>query len=112
MMGDGRAVKPIAGRHVLLALIGFFGLMLIANGFFVYFALATFSGGDTSDLSLAKIISGRVGGAVQPGLESRGWRQSVGLLDVTADLSVMPSASALDCNTPHMRKEFAAGASR
>jgi hypothetical protein len=43
MMGDGRAVKPIAGRHVLLALIGFFGLMLIANGFFVYFALATFS---------------------------------------------------------------------
>ena len=63
-------------------------------------------------LSLPKIISGRIGGAVQPGWEWRGWRQSVGPLDARVHLSVMPSACALDCNTPHRRKEFAAGASR
>jgi hypothetical protein len=63
-------------------------------------------------LSFPKIISGRIGGAVQPGSEWRQWRQIVGLLDARAHPSVMPSACALDCNTPHKRKKFAAGASR
>ena len=40
--------KGLQGRHVLLALFGFFGIMLIANGIFLYYALATFGGGDTS----------------------------------------------------------------
>jgi len=39
----------IAGRHVLAALFAFFGVMLIANGFLVYYALNTFSGGDRPD---------------------------------------------------------------
>jgi nitrogen fixation protein FixH len=39
----------IEGRHVLLGLIAFFGVMFLANAIFVYFAVATFSGGDTSD---------------------------------------------------------------
>ena len=39
----------IEGRHVLMGLIAFFGVMLLANGIFVYFAVATFSGGDTSN---------------------------------------------------------------
>ncbi len=43
-------------------------------------------------LSFPKIISGHIGGAVQPGSEWRGWRQSVGLLDAAAHLSVMSSA--------------------
>jgi nitrogen fixation protein FixH len=34
---------------VLLALVGFFGVMFVVNAIFVYFAVATFSGGDTSD---------------------------------------------------------------
>jgi nitrogen fixation protein FixH len=38
----------VEGRHVLLALMAFFGLMFLANGIFVYYAVATFSGGDTS----------------------------------------------------------------
>lgn len=38
----------VQGRHVLAGLIGFFGVMLLANAIFVYFAVATFSGGDTS----------------------------------------------------------------
>ena len=40
------AMKQFTGRHVLLILIGFFGLMLVANGIFVYFALSTYQGLD------------------------------------------------------------------
>jgi hypothetical protein len=38
--------------------------------------------------------------------------QTVGLLDAMAHLSVMPSACAPDCNTPHTKQELAAGATR
>jgi nitrogen fixation protein FixH len=48
MSGSSRKGKGIQGRHVLLALAAFFGVMLIANGIFLYYALATFGGGDTS----------------------------------------------------------------
>ena len=65
-----------------------------------------------TNLSFPKIISGRIGGAVQPGSEWRQWRQIVGLLDARAHLSVMPSACTRDCNTAHKRKEFVAGAPR
>jgi nitrogen fixation protein FixH len=39
----------LQGRHVLLGLIAFFGLIFSVNGIFVYYALSTFAGGDTSD---------------------------------------------------------------
>lgn len=39
----------IDGRHVLLALLVFFGVMLVANGALVYYAINTFSGGDRPD---------------------------------------------------------------
>jgi len=39
-------MKQITGRHVLFYLLGFFGVMLIANGIFIYFALSTFHGLD------------------------------------------------------------------
>jgi nitrogen fixation protein FixH len=47
MSEAGRDGKCIEGRHVLLALLGFFGAILIVNGVFLYYALATFGGGDT-----------------------------------------------------------------
>jgi nitrogen fixation protein FixH len=43
-LGDG-----LRGRHVLLGLVAFFGLIFLVNGVFVYYALTTFGGGDTSD---------------------------------------------------------------
>ena len=43
-LGDG-----LRGRHVLLGLVVFFGLIFVVNGVFVYYALSTFAGGDTSD---------------------------------------------------------------
>lgn len=44
-----RTRKGIDGRHVLLGLVAFFGVMFVVNAIFVYFAVATFSGGDTSN---------------------------------------------------------------
>lgn len=41
--------KGLEGRHVLWALCGFFGVMFVVNAIFIYAALSTFSGGDTSD---------------------------------------------------------------
>ncbi len=49
MSGGGWFTREISGRHVLLVLCAFFGVMFAVNGVFVYFALKTFSGGDTSD---------------------------------------------------------------
>ncbi|WP_025898430.1 FixH family protein [Sneathiella glossodoripedis] len=43
------ATRPITGKHVLAMLVGFFLFMLIANGFFLYFALTSFSGLSTED---------------------------------------------------------------
>ena len=63
-------------------------------------------------VSFPKIISGRIGGAVQPGWKRWQWRQIVGPLDAKAHLSLIPSGCVLDCNTPHRRKELAAGAPR
>ena len=39
----------LKGRHVLFGLVGFFGMIFIVNGIFVYFALPTFGGGETLD---------------------------------------------------------------
>lgn len=39
----------IEGRHVLMGLVAFFGVMFVANGLLVYYALGTFSGGDRPD---------------------------------------------------------------
>ncbi|MCB1490683.1 MAG: FixH family protein [Rhodobiaceae bacterium] len=36
--------RPLTGRGVLMWLFGFFGVMLIANGAFVYFAVESFPG--------------------------------------------------------------------
>lgn len=40
--------KPVEGRHVLIGLLAFFGVMLAANGIFLYYALDTFNGFETS----------------------------------------------------------------
>lgn len=39
----------IQGRHVLLGLAAFFGVMFAVNGVFTYYAVSTFGGGDTVD---------------------------------------------------------------
>lgn len=49
MSDRARLADGLKGRHVLLALTCFFGVMFVVNGIFAYYALSTFAGGDTSD---------------------------------------------------------------
>ncbi|MBI1385135.1 MAG: hypothetical protein GC150_09515 [Rhizobiales bacterium] len=45
---NGREFQ-LTGRHVLYAFIAFFGVMMGANGVFLYYAISTFTGVETSD---------------------------------------------------------------
>jgi nitrogen fixation protein FixH len=49
MNGTAWFANEIQGRHVLIGMIAFFGLIFLANGIFLYYALTTFGGGDTSN---------------------------------------------------------------
>jgi len=49
MSTEGWFANGFSGRHMLLSLIIFFGVMLVANSMLVYYALDTFSGGDRPD---------------------------------------------------------------
>jgi nitrogen fixation protein FixH len=49
MTNEGWFTQELRGRHVLVVLCAFFGVMFVVNGIFVYLALSTFSGGDTSN---------------------------------------------------------------
>jgi nitrogen fixation protein FixH len=46
---SGARERTITGRHVLIAVLVFFGLVIAANGAFVFLALDTFTGVSTED---------------------------------------------------------------
>ena len=77
----------IGGRHVLLALIAFFGVMVLVNALFLYFAVATFSGGDASNAySKGLHYNERLVAAKLQG--ERGWRSELAYDDKTGRLSL------------------------
>lgn len=77
----------IKGRHVVMALIAFFGAMLIANGIFVYFAVATFSGGDTSNAYRKGLDYNETLAAAEL-QAARGWQTDVAYDDKTTRLQL------------------------
>jgi nitrogen fixation protein FixH len=77
MSGESWLAEGLKGRHVLMALVAFFGVMLIANGLFVYFAVATFSGGDTSN-PYRKGLDYNETLAAAERLAARGWQSEIG----------------------------------
>ena len=56
MRTEDRFASELKGHHVLMALVGFFGVMLIVNAIFVYLALATFSAVSYTHLTLPTIL--------------------------------------------------------
>jgi nitrogen fixation protein FixH len=46
MTGTAWFSNEIRGRHVLIGMIAFFGLIFLVNGIFLYYALTTFGGGE------------------------------------------------------------------
>jgi nitrogen fixation protein FixH len=49
MSETARFADGLRGRHVLLGLVAFFGVIFLVNGIFAYYAITTFGGGDTSN---------------------------------------------------------------
>ena len=77
----------ITGRHVLIALVAFFGVMLVANGIFVYLALSTFGGLDASNAYRQGLkYNERV--AESQAQAARGWQVEVVLADEADRLTV------------------------
>ena len=68
--------ERIEGRHVLYALLGFFGVMFIVNGIFLYYAVGTFNGFETSD-AYRKGLSYNKRIASDNAQISRGWKSVV-----------------------------------
>lgn len=68
----------IAGRHVLFALLAFFGVMFLVNAIFVYFAISTFNGVETGDAYRQGLAyNSRI--ADEDAVRSRGWRGKMNL---------------------------------
>ena len=87
MRTEGWFPNELKGHHVLMAFVGFFGVILIVNGIFVYFALATFSGGDTSN-PYRKGLDYNETLAAAERLAARGWQTEIGYDDQAGRLSV------------------------
>ena len=91
--------KVMKGHHVLFWLMGFFGLMLVVNGVFLWAAITSFPGEDVHHSYLQGIhFNDRL--SAQAYQEKMGWRSEVGLLtsddgDVLICRILGPDGSAL-----------------
>jgi len=65
--------KQITGRHVLFMMLGFFAAIVVVNGIFTYFAVASFSGLETEQAYLKGLDYNRTLAAAAQQRE-RGWQ--------------------------------------
>lgn len=79
MSGGVDIMRGFTGRHVLLVFVAFFGLVFLANGIFLYYAISTFGGGDTSD-PYRKGLHYNDTLAEAARQDSLGWREQVAYL--------------------------------
>jgi nitrogen fixation protein FixH len=87
MTARSALAKGLEGRHVLWSLIAFFGVMFIVNAIFVYAAVTTFSGGDTSDAYRKGLNYNQTLKADERQGE-RGWRTDIAYDDKTKRLEL------------------------
>jgi len=66
--------EKIEGRHALFALLSFFAVMFLANGIFVYYAIGTFNGIETTD-AYRKGLNYNKRIALDAEQTARGWKQ-------------------------------------
>ena len=87
MTAQPRSDHVIEGRHVLLGLIAFFGIIIIANAVFLYFAVSTFSGGDASN-AYRKGLRYNETLEAEKRQEERGWRTELAYDDRAGRLTL------------------------
>jgi nitrogen fixation protein FixH len=81
------APREFRAAHVLMALGGFFGAMLIANGIFIYLAVSTFDGTEKDAYAKGIKYNARIEAAKAQ--EALGWSHRVGLAaDGTVTLAI------------------------
>lgn len=76
MKSEGWFANGIEGRHVFMGLLVFFGVMLVANGVLVYFAVGTFSGGDKANPYQSGLRYNETISAAEQ-QESLGWQNEI-----------------------------------
>ena len=81
------AAVPLKGRHVLLALIGFFTIVFAANGVMIYLAVSTFGGLDTAD-AYRKGLAYNERVAAAESQAKLGWRDEIAYLPEARRLRV------------------------
>jgi nitrogen fixation protein FixH len=82
------APREIRGSHVLMALGGFFGLMLAANAAFIYLAVSTFDGTERNAYQNGLHYNARIEAAKAQ--EALGWSHNVALgADGAVTLSIV-----------------------
>jgi len=87
MSTKGCFANGFSGRHMLLSLVIFFGVMLIANSMLVYYALDTFSGGDRPDPYRAGLdYNDRIAAAKKQ--DALGWTTDLAYDDAEGRLAV------------------------
>ena len=84
---DNRAPRPVTGRTVLACLVGFFGVVFIANGMMIRAAVSTFGGLETSSSYQAGLAFGRESAAAHAQDELR-WQ-------VTANVQPIPGKTLI-----------------
>ncbi|MEL7481813.1 MAG: FixH family protein [Pseudomonadota bacterium] len=77
-MTEAETAKPFTGWHALAWLAGFFGLMFVVNGIFLYQAITSFPGEDTKKsylqgLNYNDVLAARAEQAAM------GWRAEIGI---------------------------------
>lgn len=81
---------PIEGRHVLMALGGFFGVMFLVNGIFFYYAVGTFNGFETMD-AYRKGVAYNERIKTDVAQSARGWQSDIRYDPATGKLSLKVS---------------------
>jgi|JI10StandDraft_1071094.scaffolds.fasta_scaffold176300_2 nitrogen fixation protein FixH len=84
---------PLKGWHVLLWMIGFFGLMFVVNGFFLFYAITTFPGEDVKK-SYAQGLEYNHTLAERAQQAQLGWRAEMGLIGSQLEIRLLDGSGA------------------
>jgi nitrogen fixation protein FixH len=79
-------VRPMTGKHVLAALLGFFGVMLAVNMAFLFFAISTFNGGEGGKAYQAGLAYNETIAAARE-QDQRGWSHHIDI-DMAGEVRV------------------------
>ena len=85
-----RGDEGLKGFHVLLWLCGFFGVMFVVNGFFLFYAITTFPGEDVKKSYVQGLDYNRTL-AQRAAQAELGWQAEIGLASKSLEIRIADS---------------------